>query len=223
MITLRPWDCRASVGGTQESDLSQLQSRWGTSRGLGKPSLHPSCRKWGFISIGGFGPNQAGNKPFWKCPQTGNSQKASETSKPFQNTVPKFPGLQLNTDIASGSSSSICTQQLHTVAGGAPKAPWPLCRGCWGHPGKAAQSHSSSAGSAGAPVRPQPSSQCFQTWKSLWSSGSQHSPAFSFTAFGSGSPRPPAGVLSPQALDRELQGRVALSCSRNQARTSQMG
>lgn len=88
MITLRPWDCRASVGGTQESDLSQLQSRWGTSRGLGKPSLHPSCRKWGFISIGGFGPNQAGNKPFWKCPQTGNSQKASETSKPFQNTVP---------------------------------------------------------------------------------------------------------------------------------------
>lgn len=97
----------------------------GQEQRTGQAKLHPACRKWGFISTGGFGPNQAGNKPLWKCPQTGNSQKGSETSKLFQNTIPKFPGLQLIADIASGSSSSSSTQQLHTVAVGAPKAPWP--------------------------------------------------------------------------------------------------
>lgn len=112
---------------------------------------------------------------------------------------------------AASAHSSICTQQLHTVAVGAPKAPWLPC----------SLDAEDTLGRLPRATAPQQgvqelrqsnfsqASQCFHTWKSLWSSGSQDFPASSFTATGSHSPRPSAGVSSPQALGRELQGRAA--------------
>lgn len=197
---------------------------------LGKPSLQPAGNEV-LSELVALGQIKQETNPFQNAQKLEIPRKiTSETSTHFQNTTPKFPRLQLIGDIVSGSSSSsICTQQhLHTAAphsscgsSQGSRAAWMLRTPWEGCPEP--QLHSRECRSSGSPTSAKPLSA---------STHGNHC--------GVQAPRtsllPALQPLEVVAQGHQLEFRApvpwaenskaelpGLSCSRNQARTPQMG
>lgn len=132
----------------------------------------------------------------WKFPE--------RSLQKHQNTDPKVPVLWLSSDMISGNSNGIYDHQLNTVAVGAHKKPGaPVQPWCCGLPQEAcpkSQLNVRECKSSSSPA----SAKTLSTSRHGNQNGIQASRIFLLLALqqvGSGSSRPLAGVLSPQALD----------------------